>query len=103
MKRIEPYLERIRELCRSHHVRRLWVFGSVLTDRFHDGSDVDFLVDFEPADFENWTWDYVDNFFGFQDRLEQLMGRDVDLVVEKTLENPYFIRNVNRSRQKIYG
>lgn len=40
--------ERIAEFCRRHSIRRLALFGSVLTDRFGPDSDVDVLVEFEP-------------------------------------------------------
>jgi hypothetical protein len=41
--------EALAEFCRRNHVRRLALFGSVLTDRFSDSSDVDVLVEFEPG------------------------------------------------------
>jgi predicted nucleotidyltransferase len=41
--------ERIAEFCRQHHIQRLRLFGSVLRDDFHPGSDVDVLVEFEPG------------------------------------------------------
>src|SRR5947209_405817 len=37
------------ELCRRHHIRRLSLFGSVLKGTDRPGSDVDFLVEFEPS------------------------------------------------------
>lgn len=77
------------------------VFGSILTDRFTDQSDVDLLVNFDTTDHENW--DYVANYFDFQDSLEKNFDRKVDLVVEKGLKNKYFIRNLNRTKQIIYG
>ena len=42
--------QQITDLCRLHRVKSLFVFGSILTDRFNDHSDVDLLVDFEPTD-----------------------------------------------------
>lgn len=46
MKLIELNLQQIFELCKLHNVKSLSVFGSILTDRFNDSSDVDMLVDF---------------------------------------------------------
>ncbi len=37
------------EFCREHGIRRLSVFGSVLREDFGPESDVDVLVEFEPA------------------------------------------------------
>ena len=101
MKLIELNLQRIIDLCREHKVKSLAVFGSILTDRFNDDSDVDLLVDFEPIDHEKF--DYVSNYFDFRDALEMLFKRKVDLIEEKGLRNKYFIANVNRTKQMIYG
>ncbi len=40
--------EGVADFCRRHHIRRLALFGSVLSDRFGPGSDSDVLVEFEP-------------------------------------------------------
>lgn len=101
MKLIEMNIQKIVDLCRKHKVKTLAVFGSILTDRFNDQSDVDLLVNFDTTDHEKW--DYVANFFDFQEALEKIFGRKVDLVVEKGLKNKYFIQNVNRTKQLIYG
>lgn len=101
MKLIELNLQRIFDLCKLHKVKSLSVFGSILTDRFNEQSDVDLLVDFEAVDHEKF--DYVSNYFGFRDALERLFGRKVDLIEEKGLRNRYFIANVNRTKQTIYG
>ncbi|MBP3535492.1 MAG: nucleotidyltransferase domain-containing protein [Muribaculaceae bacterium] len=101
MKLIELNLQQIFDLCRRHKVRTLSVFGSILTNRFNDKSDVDLLVDFEPVDHD--TFDYVGNYFGLRDALEHLFNRKVDLIEEKGLRNKYFIADVNRTKQLIYG
>ncbi len=94
-------MQRIIDLCLKHKIKTLAVFGSILTDRFNDQSDVDLLVNFDTTDHEKW--DYVTNYFDFQEALEKVFGRKVDLVVEKELKNKYFIANVNRTKQMIYG
>lgn len=101
MKLIELNLQQIFDLCRKHKVRTLFVFGSILTDRFNDESDVDLLVDFETMDHNKF--DYVSNYFGFRNSLEHLFNRKVDLIEEKGLRNKFFIANVNRTKQLIYG
>lgn len=93
-------LQHILDICRMHKVKSLAVFGSILTDRFNEHSDVDLLIDFEPTDPDKF--DYVSNFFDLQDSLETLLKRKVDLVVGKSLRNKYFINNVNRTKQVIY-
>jgi predicted nucleotidyltransferase len=42
--------DRIADFCRRHHIRKLSLFGAVLTDEFRPDSDVDVLVDFEPGE-----------------------------------------------------
>ena len=103
MKLIELNLEKIYELCRKYKVKTLSVFGSILTDRFNDESDVDLLVNFLPYDPDNLEFDYVTNYIDLVESLESLFGRKVDLVVESSLRNQYFIANVNRTKQLIYG
>lgn len=100
MKLIELNLQKIFELCRLYKVKSLSVFGSILTDRFSDDSDVDMLVNFATDHSDN---DYVVNYFGLKDSLEELLGRNVDLLEEKGLRNKYFIENVNKTKRLIYG
>jgi predicted nucleotidyltransferase len=72
--------ERIAELCRRHHIRKLALFGSVLSDDFRPESDVDVLVDFEPGQVIGFR------IFDIEDELSQLFGgHRVDLVREKYL------------------
>ena len=46
--RFDPTLPAIDELCRRYSVRELCVFGSAARGTDRPGSDVDFLVVFEP-------------------------------------------------------
>ena len=41
--------DQLAEFCRRNHIRRLALFGSVLTDDFGPESDVDVLVEYEPG------------------------------------------------------
>lgn len=101
MKIIELNLHKIIDICKRFHVRKLWVFGSILTSRFNEDSDVDFCVDFE--------WDKIpmldsaNNFFGFQEALELLLERKIDLTDDSAVHNPYFREELNETRQLIYG
>jgi uncharacterized protein len=40
--------EKLAEVCRHYHIRRLSLFGSVLRDTSRPDSDIDLLVEFEP-------------------------------------------------------
>ncbi|MDE6378744.1 MAG: nucleotidyltransferase domain-containing protein [Duncaniella sp.] len=101
MKLIELNLQRILDLCRKHKVKTLAVFGSILTDRFNDQSDVDLLVDFEPIDHDKF--DYVSNYFDLKEALEKLFNRKVDLIEYGLNLNPIFKALVDKKKQLIYG
>lgn len=89
------------EICRRFHVRKLWVFGSILTNRFNDNSDVDFCVDFDKSKIN--LMDYADNFFDFQYALEDVFGRKVDITEDSAVRNPYFRQELDETRKLIYG
>lgn len=86
-------------LCRSFHVRRLDLFGSAVDGRFDPlRSDFDFLVAFD----ELPGHAYADAYFGLRDALTELFGREVDLLTEAALENPYLRRQVEAQRRRLY-
>lgn len=88
MKLIEMNLDKIIALCKKYKVAKLWVFGSILTPCFNDNSDIDFLVDFDENNIE--LLDYADNYFNFIHEIESVMGRKVDMVVNKSIKNRFF-------------
>lgn len=99
MKLIENNIQKIVALCRKYKVNKLFAFGSILTDRFNDSSDVDLVVSFNKAEVS----DYFDNYFDFKYALEELFGREVDLLEEQTIKNPYLKKNVDATKALIYG
>jgi predicted nucleotidyltransferase len=99
MSPINQYTTDIQKLCEQHQVRRLYAFGSVLTERFNQDSDLDLIVDFEPLDIR----EYANNYFNFKFALEDTLHRSVDLLEEKAIRNPYFRKAIESDRQLIYG
>lgn len=93
------HVRAIKALCKKYRVKYLHVFGSLLSARFNDNSDVDFLVSFEDLDFG----DYADAYFGLVEDLEKLLGRKVDLITEKSLRNPYFIQSIESNKKLLYA
>ena len=71
--RIDIPKDKIAEFCRTNHIRRLALFGSVLRDDFRDDSDVDVLVEFDPGHVPGLA------FFRLEMELSELLGRKVDL------------------------
>ena len=91
----------IEELCRRFNVLRLELFGSAADGTFDpDRSDVDFLIEFHPG--QN-LGPWLAHYFDFKAELERLLGTRVDLVMPKAMKSPYFIREVNRTRQLLYA
>lgn len=72
------------EFCLRNQIRKLSLFGSVLTPRFRPDSDVDVLVDFMPG-FVPTLLDLA----RMERELGELLGRRVDLRT-KTELSPYF-------------
>ena len=101
MKLIEMNMDRITALCRKYKVAKLWVFGSILTPRFNDHSDIDFSVSFNKDEIE--LSNYADNYFDLMEALEALFHRKIDLVCDDSVANPYFKQELNRTKQLLYG
>ncbi len=76
------------------------LFGSVLTDEFRPDSDVDVLVKF--SDDADWSmFDLVH----MEDELRVIFGRDVDLVLRRTIEqseNPFRRRMILSNARSVY-
>ena len=96
---IEQNRDALARLCRQFRVERLELFGSAAKGTFQpDSSDVDFLVTF--ADARPGT--YADRYLGLLLALEQLFQREIDLVTERSIRNPYFRKAVEATRQLVY-
>lgn len=90
--------DEIAGLCRSFGVYRLDLFGSAATGEFkEETSDLDFIVNF---------WDrspgYATRYLSFADALEALFGREVDLVTEASIQNPYLRQMVDSQRENVF-
>lgn len=76
--------DQIKAFCDRNHIRKLSLFGSVLSARFRPDSDVDVLVEFDP--------DHIPGFFGLsrmERELSEIIGRRVDLRTAEDLSR-YF-------------
>jgi len=88
--------DRIGELCRRHHIRRLALSGSILRDDFSDDSDIDLLVEFEPSQPVGFL-----RLAAIELELTDLLGRKVDLSTVGSL-SPYFRDQVLREASTLY-
>lgn len=76
--------EKIAEFCRSNHIRKLSLFGSVLHGDFSPESDIDFLVEFDA--------DHIPGFIklaGMEIELSEILGRKVDLRTPQELSRHF--------------
>jgi uncharacterized protein len=87
------------KLCHLYSVKSMYAFGSVCTDKFNEESDIDLLISFEALTIEQYT----DNYFDLHYQLEELFRRDIDLITDNSLSNPYFIQGVEQTKELIYA
>lgn len=92
-------IPKVQKKCKELGVKRLSVFGSVLSSDFNAQSDIDFLLDFkETLSIE----EYTNNYFTLHHFLQNLFNRNVDVITENSLNNPYFIQKINKTKQVVY-
>ncbi len=93
--------DQILEICAQSQVSSLYFFGSVLEEaRFNADSDVDILVDFKN---DLSIEDYVDCYFHLLFALEDLLERPVDITTMRSLSNPYFRAELERTKVLLYN
>lgn len=74
----------LREFCERNHIRKLSLFGSMLTERFRPESDVDMLVEFNPGAHITYF-----DLAGMEMERSERLGRKVDLRTPQELSK-YF-------------
>jgi predicted nucleotidyltransferase len=88
----------IAALCDRYGVEALDVFGSAVTGAFDEGaSDVDFI-----ARFADTSPGFANRYLDFAEALERLLGRPVDVMFDRPIENPYLRRSIESSREKVF-
>lgn len=96
---VARHLAALPEICRRHHVLRLDLFGSAVRDDFEpERSDLDVLVVLERGPHV----DLLKQFLGLKEDLEGLFGREVDVVEDGTITNPYILPTVEADRLRVF-
>ena len=95
---LEEISPKINQICRNLPVKKLGLFGSAVTDNFSQNSDVDVLVVFD----RDQNINLFNAYFDLKEQLEEVFGRDVDLVVDKRFRNPIFRESVEKTRVTVY-
>ena len=88
--------EEIAGFCRSHHIRKLAMFGSVLREDFRPDSDVDVLVEFQPGHPVGLI-----RLAGIERELSALLGRKADIRTPADLSR-YFRDEVVAKAEAVY-
>ncbi|WP_290650860.1 nucleotidyltransferase domain-containing protein [Aquisalimonas sp.] len=97
---IEQHVPELQGLCKRHGVKHLVLFGSGVRDDFNpERSDIDLLVTFEDMDPER----LADAYFGLKEGIEALLEREIDLVTERSVNNPYLRREIERNNAIVYA
>ena len=76
-------MEQISGFCRRWSIARLEIFGSALREDFRPDSDVDLVATYAPQT----RWSLLDR-VRMKCELEDLLGREVDLLNRRALDKP---------------
>jgi len=98
MFKIDDHKQFIEKICRDLNVKRLDLVGSATRDDFNlEKSDIDVLVEFDGTD------KLFDRYFELKKRLGQLLGREVDIIQDSAVKNPYVRKGLDKDKVRIYG
>jgi uncharacterized protein len=93
-------LPEIKRLCEQYRVKSLYIFGSATSEEFNKSSDIDILIAFE----EDLTIDeYTNNYFYLHTELNNLFGRNIDLLTENSISNPFLKESIEKSKKLLYA
>ncbi|HYG40984.1 MAG TPA: nucleotidyltransferase domain-containing protein [Cytophagales bacterium] len=99
MKVLTQHIAQIKELCDLNNVKSLFAFGSVTTDKLKRESDIDLVVEID----DNDPLSYSDHYFNLKFQLEQLLKRQIDLLEQKAIINPYLREQIEKTKVLVYG
>lgn len=99
MELINKYRQELDKACSRFNVDELYVFGSILKDRFNSESDIDFIVSILSDD----PIEYSENYFELKFELERIFKRKIDLLEEKAIRNKIFEASVNKQKLLVYA
>lgn len=92
---VKSNLLEIKDAMRSYGVIRAYLFGSAAVGNMAEDSDVDFMVSFNP---ELSYSAYGENYFQLIYALQKILNKNVDIVAEETITNPYLLQKINSQK-----
>ena len=99
MNELSTYNKQIQNLCNLYNVRTLFAFGSVTTNKYSSDSDIDLIVYIDSND----PFDYSENYFNLKFNLEDLLKRQIDLLEDKAIKNPFLRQEIDKTKVLVYG
>jgi len=95
---INRHRKELERACARYRVKALYVFGSVLSERFHPESDIDFLVAIDSND----PLEYAELYFALKFELERIFQRKIDLLELKALRNQRFKSIIDKEKILVF-
>ena len=99
MEELQAHITQINKLCDEHDVRSLFAFGSIVSGKLNIDSDIDLIVYIDNND----PIDYSDNYFALKFQLENILQRQVDLLEDKSVKNPFLRKQIDNTKVLVYG
>lgn len=88
-------------LCKANSVKSLFVFGSVVTDKFdEEKSDIDFVVELNNLNDPLLIGEQMLNLWN---GLEKTFNRSVDLLRIENISNPILKQRIEKSKELVYA
>ena len=96
---LKDNIQSLVEICKRHHVSKLFVFGSAISGKFDaTHSDIDLVVELLPMPPE----EKGEHLLELWDELEVLLQRKVDLLTDQPIKNPFLRKDIEQSKRLIY-
>jgi hypothetical protein len=99
LSRLGVPLETIRQFCARWNIVEFALFGSVVREDFRPDSDIDVMVTFGRGGMSPWPWGTI----AMKLELEDLFGREVDVVVRETVNNPFLGQTISKDLTVVYA
>ena len=102
---IKQIKEKVAPICEQWQIGKLLLFGSYARGDATDDSDIDILVDRTGTNLKS-----LFDMGGLYNDLNEVLGKQIDLITTAALEQkstkertPWFYKNLNDEKVKIYG
>ena len=90
--------EDLEALCQRWQIKRLSVFGSAARGEMRPDSDVDLMIELKPGA----AWG-MSAYMEMKQAFEALFGRQVDLIREGTIQNPFRRHSIAQDLTVLYA